>query len=322
MEYTSLGKTGLKVSVAGVGCGGFSRVGKGVGKTEQESVALIQQALDLGVNFIDTAAAYATETIVGKAISHVKREEVVISTKANVCTLDGERHQVQEVVESLDQSLENLSIDCIDVFHLHGVPPDQYAYACEMVVPALLRERDKGKFSHLGVTEIPPYDPDHEMLLRAQSAGGEVFEVIMVAYHMLNQSARELVFPYAAQQGIGVLIMFAVRMLFSEPGRLAREVNRLIDEGQLPPELGGDDPLGFLVREEGARSIIDAAYRYCRHTRGTDVILFGTGSADHLRANVASILGPPLPEADVERLETLFASLSGIGLDFVDQSQK
>ena len=79
----------------------------------------------------------------------MKREEVVISTKASVCTLDGERHQVQEVVESLDQSLENLSIDCIDVFHLHGVPPDQYAYACEMVVPALLRERDKGKFSHL-----------------------------------------------------------------------------------------------------------------------------------------------------------------------------
>ena len=203
----------------------------------------------------------------------------------------------------------------IDIFHLHGVPPAQYDYAVKEVVPALLKERDKGKFSHLGITEVPPYDPNHEMLLRAQSKGGEVFEVVMVAYHMMNQSARRLVFPHTLNNGVGVLVMFAVRLLFSEPGRLAHEVNRLIDEGELPQELRGDNPLEFLV-EGGAKTLIDAAYRYCRHTDGTDVVLFGTGNVDHMEANIESINGPSLPDDHLARLEELFSRLSGIGLDF------
>ena len=65
MHYTTLGKTGLKVSVAGLGCGGNSRIGLGTGLTEAQSVALVREALDLGVNFLDTAAAYETEGVVG-----------------------------------------------------------------------------------------------------------------------------------------------------------------------------------------------------------------------------------------------------------------
>ena len=68
MHTTTLGRTGLKVSVAGLGCGGNSRIGMGAGLSEAESVALVRQALDLGVNLIDTAAAYGTEGLVGKAI--------------------------------------------------------------------------------------------------------------------------------------------------------------------------------------------------------------------------------------------------------------
>ena len=61
--------------------------------------------------------------------------------------------------------------------------------------------------------------------------------------------------------------------------------------------------------------MIDAAYRYARHEPGTDVILFGTGDLDHLRTNLASILAPPLPPADVARLAELFGCLEGVGLD-------
>ena len=68
-----------------------------------------------------------------------------------------------------------------------------------------------------------------------------------------------------------------------------------------------------------ADSVIDAAYRYCRHAAGSDVVLFGTGNLDHVRANIDSILSPPLPTADVERLETLFGALIGIGLDRPDK---
>ena len=62
MEYTTLGRTGLRVSVAGLGCGGFSRLGLGTGKSEADAIGIIRAALDLGVNLFDTAAAYGTET--------------------------------------------------------------------------------------------------------------------------------------------------------------------------------------------------------------------------------------------------------------------
>ena len=79
--------------------------------------------------------------------------------------------------------------------------------------------------------------------------------------------------------------------------------------------LSNGDPLEFLVTEGGARSITDAAYRYARHERGADVILFGTGNKAHVADNVASILRPALPPAIIERLHASFGHLSGVGLD-------
>ncbi|MBQ42380.1 MAG: aldo/keto reductase, partial [Gemmatimonadetes bacterium] len=117
MEYTTLGKTELRVSVAGLGCGGFSGIGRGTGRSESESISIVHQALDLGVNFIDTAAAYGTEVIVGRAIKGYDREAVVISTKASVGKVDN-LQSPQQVVASLEQSLRDLGVDCIDVFHL------------------------------------------------------------------------------------------------------------------------------------------------------------------------------------------------------------
>jgi len=313
MEYTSLGNTGLRVSVAGLGCGGFSRLGQGTGSSGAESIAIVRQALDLGVNFIDTAAGYRTESIVGQALEDVDRDAVVLSTKGAVAE-GGDRKSAADVATSLDQSLTNLRVDCIDVFHLHGVEVHDVDYACDTIAPALLRERDKGKFRYLGITEIPPHDPGHESLMAALPR--DLFEVIMVAYHMLHQSARHLVFPPALEKGVGVLIMFAVRVLFSQPGRLQRIVGELVEAERLPPELKGDpNPLGFLLHEGGARSVIDAAYRYCRHTPGTDVVLFGTGNRDHLRSNIESILSPPLPPAQVRKMGALFGALTGVGLD-------
>src|SRR5258705_1321506 len=82
MEYVTLGRTGLRVSIAGLGCGGFSRLGLGTGKSEAEAIALIREALDLGINLLDTAAVYGTESVVGRAIKSVPRDSVVIATKA------------------------------------------------------------------------------------------------------------------------------------------------------------------------------------------------------------------------------------------------
>ena len=100
MEYVTLGKTGLRVSVAGLGCGGNSRLGLGKGKTKAEAIALVRQALDMGVNLLDTAPVYGTEALVGKAIQAMRRDEVVVSTKALIAHADIPSRPAR-VVESL-----------------------------------------------------------------------------------------------------------------------------------------------------------------------------------------------------------------------------
>ena len=97
-------------------------------------------------------------------------------------------------------------------------------------------------------------------------------------------------------------------------------MRQLAADGEVPPALAdSDDPLGFLVHpgghDGGASSVIDAAYRFVRHEPGVDVVLFGTGDPEHLRTNLASLLAPPLPEADRARLASLFGHLVGVGLD-------
>jgi aryl-alcohol dehydrogenase-like predicted oxidoreductase len=152
------------------------------------------------------------------------------------------------------------------------------------------------------------------MLKRA--VNDPVWEVYMVGFHMMHQVARQNVFPITRQKGIGTLLMFAVRSIFADPPRVAREMKELAAKGLVEKWLGEtDDPLGFLVHEGGASSMIEAAYRFARHEPGVDVTLFGTGSEDHLRKNIASLLKPPLPEADREKLGKLFGHLTGIGLD-------
>jgi aryl-alcohol dehydrogenase-like predicted oxidoreductase len=313
MEYVMLGRTGLRVSVAGLGCGGFSRLGLGRGKSEAEAVALIHQALDLGVNLFDTAAAYGTEALLGKALEGVPREEVVIATKAPF-NVSNPNSSAASAIASLDDSLRRLAIDCIDVYQLHGVAPAAYNHARNVIAPALLKEKAKGKFRHLGVTESAPHDPEHKMLQRAMADG--VWDVAMVGFHMMHQNAREAVFPLTRQHRVGTLLMFAVRNIFSRPGQLAATMQELAAEGEVPQWLAeSEDPLGFLMHEGGAKSVIDAAYRFARHEPGVDVVLFGTGDPEHLRTNIASLLAPPLPEADRARLASLFDHLVGVGLD-------
>ena len=313
MDYTTLGRTGLRVSVAGLGAGGFSRLGLGTGKTEAEAVGLVRAALDLGVNLIDTAAPYGTEAVVGKAIAGRPRDSVVIATKASVFR-GGERIPPERVVESLDNSLRLLGIDCIDVFQVHAVPPSGYDYVRDGIVPALQAERDKGKFRYLGITETAPNDSEHRMMARAAPDG--IWDVAMVFFHMMCQNARQAVFPLTQAKGIGTLLMFAVRNIFARPERLAATMRELKATGRVPSWLAEqDDPLNFLIHPGGAGSLTDAAYRFVRHEPGVDVVLFGTGEIAHLRANIESILRPPLPAPDRQQLADLFGKLVGVGLD-------
>ena len=313
MHYTTLGRTGVKVSVAGLGCGGNSRIGLGTGLSEAQSIALVREALDLGVNFLDTANAYATEDIVGKAIKGRPRDSVVISTKSHASS-------AAAVLANLENSLRQLATDHVDVFHLHGLGPGAYDGAMRDIVPALLREKEKGKLRHLAVSETGPRDPEHTMLTRAVEE--PCWEVFMLGFSMMHQNAKARLLPRTREMGVGTLCMFAVRNIFSKPDVLKKTCLALAAEGKILAELAAaDNPLSFLVHPGGAESVVDAAYRFARHQPGIDVVLFGTGNAAHLRSNIASILRPPLPGADAEKLDHLFGSLVGVGLDLPDRMQ-
>jgi aryl-alcohol dehydrogenase-like predicted oxidoreductase len=313
MEYVTLGRTGLRVSVAGLGCGGFSRLGLGTGKSEAEAVALVRQAVDLGVNLFDTAAAYGTEEVLGKAIKSVPRDRIVVATKVWIPPL-GDRSAAVRAIAGLDNSLRRLDTDYVDIFQLHGVMPRAYGQALKVIAPALLKEREKGKLRFLGVTEAASEDSEHVMLERAVEDG--VWDTGMLAFHMMHQNARTRVFPRTMANRVGTLLMFAVRNIFSKPQRLAAALRELTASGQLPRWLvDAPNPLGFLIHEGGAETVTEAAYRFVRHEPGVDVVLFGTGDREHLRANIAALVAPPLPRVDRQTLAKLFGHLSGVGLD-------
>lgn len=316
MDYTTLGHTGIRVSVAGLGCGGNSRLGLGRGKTPAECADLVRDAIAQGVNFLDTAEAYGTEEIVGDALLTLDRSDVVISSKCRI-RMAGERLTAEAVIESLEASLGRLRTDVIDVFHLHAVAPADYDYARDEIAPALLRAREAGKIKHIGITETGPNDPTEEMLQRAIDE--DPWEVIMLAYSMMNQGARKNIFPTTQRRGIGTLLMFVVRNIFSQPDRLRAELKALAEAGQIDSSFANAaEPLDFLTKNGDAKSVTEAAYRYVRHTPGVDVVLFGTGSKDHLRDNIAAINAPPLSQGSIDTLNAAFGALTGVGLDLPD----
>jgi aryl-alcohol dehydrogenase-like predicted oxidoreductase len=307
MNKTTLGRTGLTVTTMGMGCGGPSRVGKGTGKEEAESVAVVKKAINAGVNIIDSAEIYGTEEIVGKAIKGVDRSSLVVCTKKTPTEgLTGE-----QVRESLENSLKRFGTDYVDVYYLHGVRLNQYEYLHTEIVPVLKKLREEGKLRFIGISEMFNADTRHEMLQRAFK--DDEWDVMMVGFNLLNQCAREYVFPEAKKQNIGITVMFPVRLALSRPERLKEVVAELIEKNQLDPsEFDVNDPLGFLVHEGGAVSIPDAAYRFCHYEEGPDVILSGTGNITHMEENLESFNRPPLPAEDVEKLKFIFRNVDSV----------
>jgi L-galactose dehydrogenase len=311
MEYTILGRTGLKVSVAGLGCGGPSRLGlRDNAAAEAGAVSLVRQALDLGINFLDTAQSYGTEPVVGKAIAGLARDQLIISTKKTLPPADYS-NPAEQVIEGLEQSLRAIGTDYIDIYHLHGVEPKDYVFAKEKLIPAMRRLRDQGKIRFIGVTEGFVTDTSHQML--QESLREDMWDVVMVGFNLLNPSARKTVFPLAAAKKVGVLNMFAVRRALSQSDRLKSLCGELIQKGMIPRgSIDADDPLGFLLEQGLAATIPEAAYRFCRHEPGVGVVLTGTGNPAHLKANIQAILKPPLPRPALERLEKIFGELDSL----------
>jgi aryl-alcohol dehydrogenase-like predicted oxidoreductase len=307
MQTITLGRTNLRVTRMGVGCGGPSRLGQQYGVSHETSLAVVREAIRAGVNFVDTADAYKTEPIVAEAIEGVPREWLVISTKNS---FRGEKSE-KAALEAVETSLARLGVEVIDIFHVHAPLAGDYPALRETIVPGLMKAREQGKIRFLGITERFSRDTDHGMLQAALR--DEFWDVVMVGFSILNQSARETVLPAAWARRLGVLDMFAVRRALSRPDLLRDVVKQLIAAGEVSAEgIDPERPLDFLVEEGFAESIPDAAYRFCLQEPGVHVVLSGTGNPEHLRENLASFARPPLAPEAAARLRAIFAGVDSV----------
>ena len=307
MEYVTLGRTGLKASVMGLGAGGPSRIGKGTGKTTEESIAVIRHALDNGINIIDTAEFYHTEKIVGEAIKGYDRESIILSTKKSTWG----KFSPETIEKSFNKSLQNLDTDYIDIYHLHAVLPEDYARIVFDAIPTFKKLQKEGKIRFIGITERFDIDSRHEMLQKALIE--DIWDIMMVGFNILNQTARESIFPETIQKNIGTLIMFPVRLAFSRPKRLKEILLELIESEKLDStDVNVEDPLEFLIQDGGAENLVDAAYRFCRFETGADVILSGTGNIEHLKENIESFSRPPLPDDVIAKLRLIFQNVDTV----------
>jgi aryl-alcohol dehydrogenase-like predicted oxidoreductase len=307
MLRTTLGRTGLTVSRVGLGCGGPSRLGQGYGRSLADSKRVIFRALELGIDFFDTAESYGTENVLGDALRDAGRSaDVVVSTKKSVWN-DAKKAfcSPDEIERGIEASLARLGRERIEVYHLHGLDLAHVEYAVNEILPVLERAIAAGKIGHLAVSEAFMSDTDHRMLRRVLEL--DRFDVMMVGFNLLNPSARKTVLPHTRRLGVGVLIMFAVRRALTNPARLREVLAGLVELGELDPEaVDTRDALGYLG------DVRDAAYRFCVHEPGADLVLTGTGSPEHLEENVKSLLAPPLPPEWLDRLERSFGHITSI----------
>lgn len=197
MEYTKLGKSNLVVSKIGLGTWQFGDKDWGWEKDygEKEALEVIHRALDLGINFIDTAEIYGngiSETIVGKAIKG-KRDKVIIATKVS-----GQHLRCEDVLKAAEGSLKRLKVGFIDLYQVHW--PSWYEPLHE-TTRALEQLVDQGKVRYLGLSNFPV-----PLQREAQKALSKSLIVSnQVRYNLLQREVERGILPYCKKRGIAII---------------------------------------------------------------------------------------------------------------------
>ena len=329
MEMRVFGRTGMRVSVLGFGCGAVGGLMvRGSAADQQRAIA---RALEVGINYFDTAVQYgmgASETNLGRALAALKPANAIVGTKVRLPAADFGRIEAA-VTESLDGSLGRLGLDHVDIFHLHnaitvGGGDDTLSAAQVLgeVVPAFEKLRAAGKTRFLGITAVGDTEALHQVI------DAQAFDSAQVSYNMLNPSAAEplpagypaqdylRLFDHTVKAGVGVV---GIRVLAG--GALSGSAARHPIASPPPEPIGsalsyGTDlerarRLAPLVSEGFAGSLPEAATRFAISHPAMGTILVGMATVEEFEAALAAVRKGPLPAAALQRLADLRAGFVG-----------
>ena len=309
MHYRTLGKSGIKVSLASYGGGGPSQFGRAAGLTTDQRRNLISRALDLGINMFDTAANYGdSEVQLGQALNGVPRDSFLIATKWTWKTADGILPHTDSVVASVEQSMKRFNTDVIDIMQIHGIRPENYFELTERYAPALQNLKKQGKVRLIGFSEMMTDDSKHTVPQTALEEHPHVWDTIMLKYGILNQYAAKEILPLALKHGVAILNMAPVRFTLTRQHEYAQLLQNWRNEGDIDvdhPKLR--DGLDWLITED-APTIIAAGYKFAADHHGISTVITGTSNIKHLEENIAAFENPTLPDDHTELLKKLLGN--------------
>jgi aryl-alcohol dehydrogenase-like predicted oxidoreductase len=329
MQLRVFGRTGMRLSVLGFGCGAVGGLMVRGDAADQERT--IARAIAGGVNYFDTAVQYGdgeSEKNLGRILQQLRPANVVIGTKVRLPA--SETGRIDDAVgTSLEGSLARLRLDRVDILHLHnpitetgGGPALSVRQVLDGVVPAFERLRRQGKIRFLGLTALGDTAALHQVI------DARVFDSAQVVYNMLNPSAAdELPTRYPAQDygrlfdhtqaaGVGVV---GIRVLAG--GALSGSAERHPIAGPAPEPIGSAmnynadidraRRLMPLVEEGFATSLTEAATRFALSHPAMGTILVGMATPQQFDDALSAVEKGPLPQAALDRLSALRQGFSG-----------
>jgi aryl-alcohol dehydrogenase-like predicted oxidoreductase len=308
MEYRTLGRTGLRVS--DVGFGAMTIGGEVFGATDDaESLRALHHALDVGMNFIDTADAYGrghSEELIAQVLK-TRRKEVVLATKGGnqYMVRQGLRNFDPDYIKgALEASLKRLQIDTIDLYQLHN--PSAEVMKRGEIFDLMDRMKREGKIRFYGVSLETVADG----LVAIQTGKPDTLQVV---YNILHQDPEAELFPLAQAHNIGIIPRVPLERgvlsgRFTNPSDFARDDfrGRMFSEKSLAPLTSALEKLGFLVRGD-VPNLAQAALRFVLSHPAVSSTIPGIRTPSQVDAN-AEASGKRLPAEDLARLHELYQS--------------